>query len=214
MLGFIEGKIISKNEETHQCVLQMHRLGFEILLPKRHFDTLTVGARATFWIHTHVREDILALYGFATETEKQFFRQLLSVSGLGPKTALAVLGEHGAERLTKLIIAKEVDEISTAPGVGKKIAQRLVLELASKVEKWAWLEKSYTPETKVSAEPASPQKQLRDDLSSALQNLGYVPAHIKTTLDKILDKEGLEAQGFEICLRRALREMSGRALPG
>src|SRR5205085_963855 len=109
-----------------------------------------------------VREDILQLYGFELEAEKQFFRVLLGVSGLGPRTALSLLNEHGPERLSKYILEKDTSSISEAPGVGKKLAERLILELASKIEKMAWvtqLQKAFPAETTAAASPA---RQLRD----------------------------------------------------
>lgn len=212
MLGYIEGKVIAKNEETHQCVVKMLRVGFDVTLTPRLFDSIEVGGRVALWLHTHVREDILALYGFGSDAERLFFKQLLGVSGLGPKTALSLLSEHGVQRLIQLLVKKDSDSISSAAGVGKKLAQRLVLELAGKMEKWTWLEaaKKETP-LSPSTTPTDAKPEMREDLSSALLNLGYLPVHIKNTLDKILDKEGLETEGFEICLRRALREMSNRA---
>jgi holliday junction DNA helicase RuvA len=209
MLGYLQGKIISKNPDSGSCVVLMHRLGFEVTVPKRLGGQLLVGQKVSFWIHTHVREDALTLFGFATELEKHFFRQLVGVSGLGPKTALSLLGEHGAEKLIHLILEKESSEIAKAPGVGKKLAERLILELSGKIEKWAWIEKR--PEVEACAAiAASPKRQLREDLSSALAHLGYVPAQIKSTLDKLLENQDLEEIGFEACLKAALQEMSGR----
>jgi len=208
MLGFVQGKIISLNPESQQCVLLMQRLGFELTLPKRLFETLAVNQKVALWIHTHVREDAITLFGFGTELEKQFFKQLIGVSGLGPRTALSLLGEHGAGRLIQLIIDKQTEAISEAPGVGKKLAQRLVLELAGKMDKWMFHEAVVaSPLRKVSDLPA-PQRQLRDDLQSALLHLGFVPTQVKNTLEKLLEGTDLEEQGFEICLKAALKEMS------
>src|SRR4051812_29844725 len=103
MLGFVEGKVISKNIETSQCIVLCHGTGYELSLSKKTLDIVTVGETRSFWLHTHVREDLLVLFGFDTETEKLFFRVLLSVSGLGPKTALSLLSEHGAAKLSQLI---------------------------------------------------------------------------------------------------------------
>jgi holliday junction DNA helicase RuvA len=212
MLGYIEGKVITKNEDTHQCVIKLFRMGFEVTLTPRLFNSVQLDERVCVWLHTHVREDILALYGFGSEMERLLFRQLLGVSGLGPKTALSLLGEHGPERLVQLVLQKDSDEISSASGVGKKLAQRLVIELGGKIEKWGWLAKTaQTPTTK--KETISPAPRLRDDLGSALINLGYLPGQVKSALDRVLADEELEASGFEACFRRALREISNRAFP-
>ena len=96
MVGFLQGKVISKNPETNQCVVLAGDLGYEVNVSKRLFDALSHEQPISLWIHTHVREDAFLLYGFANETEKLFFRILLGVSGLGPKMALSLLTEHGA----------------------------------------------------------------------------------------------------------------------
>jgi holliday junction DNA helicase RuvA len=209
MLGYVQGNILSIHHETQECVVQAGEVGYEIHASKRTLDQLTVGQFVTFWIHTHVREDIFVLYGFLTDMEKHFFRVLVAVQGLGPKTALALLGEHGVERLANYILNKNYSEITSAPGVGKKLAERLVLELSSKIEKLTWLShvQRTSTETKISA--ASPQRQLRDDLASALTHLGYVPNQIKTTLDKLFETRESPAEGFEALLRVALQDMSG-----
>jgi holliday junction DNA helicase RuvA len=209
MLGYLQGKVISKNLDAGSCVILMHRLGFEVTVPKRLGDQLLVGQKISLWIHTHVREDALTLFGFSTELEKQFFRQLLGVSGLGPKTALSLLGEHGAEKLIHLILEKAGSQIASAPGVGKKLAERLVLELSGKIEKWAWIERRSEAEPRASI-GVSPSLQMREDLASALAHLGYLPTQIKTTLDKLLEHRELAEIGFESCLKAALQEMSGR----
>lgn len=210
MLGYIQGKVLTKNVDAHSIVLLAHRMGFEIMLPQRFFDTVEVDRKMSFWLHTHVREDQLTLFGFATENEKLFFKQLLGVSGLGPKTALALLGEHSPEKLVHFILEKDADEISSAPGVGKKLAQRLILELASKIEKWAWLDKVEKSKTGKPVLELSPERQLRDDLNSALLNLGYLPTQVKPALDKVFDDEELPLKGFEVCLKTALKDMSVR----
>ena len=207
MLGYIEGKIISRNADQNQCTVLSGGVGYEISLSKRTAEGLLPNESRAFWIHTHVREDVLVLFGFATETEKQFFRILLSVSGLGPKTALSLLSEHGAEKLSGLIISKEVSEISTAPGVGKKLAERLVLELASKLEKLSWVTQIEKQTIGPKAAPSA-KKQLREDLLSALLHLGYQPNQIKTTLDKMFENNETHTLKFETCLKDALKEMS------
>lgn len=209
MVGYLKGKILNKHLENNSVIIGTDHIGYEVTVPKQLFDRLPVHEVIELWIHTHVREDILQLFGFGSETEKQFFRLLLGVSGLGPRTAMALMSEHSPEQLSQHIFVKDIDAISEAPGVGKKLAQRLVLELGSKIEKLTWLTplKSLTPQAK--AVIPSPSRQLRDDLSSALLNLGYQPKQVDYTLDKILENEDKNI-GFEGWLKTALREMSGR----
>jgi len=195
MLGFIHGKVISKNFESLHCVVLTQGVGYEILTPKRLLEKLTPSGEISLWLHTHVREDIFALYGFESENEKLFFRLLLSVSGLGPKTALSLLSEFGTDTLIELILGKRITEISKAPGVGKKTAERLVMELTSKLEKVAWSKPSTTPSS------------TRDDLFSALTHLGYQPTQIKFALDKVMASP---EKAFEVLLKNALQELSNR----
>lgn len=195
MLGFIQGKIISKNAENLHCIVLAQGVGYEVLVPKRYLEKINLSGEVSLWLHTHVREDIFALYGFESENEKVFFRLLLSVSGLGPKTALSLLSEFGADTLIELILGKRITEISKAPGVGKKTAERLVMELTSKLEKVAW------------SKPTCAPGSIRDDLFSALSHLGYQPMQIKGALDKVMASE---EKAFEVLLKNALKELSNR----
>lgn len=212
MLGYLRGKIISKNPDTSQCILLVSDTGYEISLSKRTFELFHVEEEVSFWLHTHVREDQLTLFGFSSEMEKNFFRILLSVSGLGPKTALSLLSEHGAAHLSGLIIHKNIADISSASGVGKKLAERLVLELASKLEKLSWVTQLEIKASHAKASKAPEHHALRDDLLSALTNLGYQPNHIRTTLDKLFDGKEAVKQDFENYLRLALKDMSGHRI--
>lgn len=205
MLGFIRGQIVSKNEESSQCVVVAGQVGYEITVSRAELGAASLGSEVSFWLHTHVREDILALFGFSSDLEKQFFRILLMVSGLGPKTAMALLAEHGVHRLVRLVIEKNYPEIAKAPGVGKRLAERVVLELSGKLEKLAFFK---NVDSKALAGGTLRDKPLREDLYSALVNLGY-PAHtVRATLD--LAFEQAEFTDFEVALRSMLKEMYRR----
>lgn len=184
-------------------------LGYEILVPRRSLEKLSHSTEVSLWLHTHVREDILSLYGFESENDKLFFRLLLSVSGLGPKTALSLLSEFGTDTLVELVLGKRIGEISKAPGVGKKTAERLVMELVGKIEKLSWAKESSvlarTDESKIS----SGIIQVRDDLFSALTHLGYLPHQIKSALDRAMASE---EKSFEPLLKLCLKELSSRSL--
>ncbi len=210
MIGFLSGKVISKNIETYQCTILSFRVGYEVSVPLTLFDRLSVGQKTSIWIHTHVREDVLSLYGFATENEKLFFRLLLSVSGLGPKSSLALLTEHGTDRLALCIRSQDATALSSAPGIGKKLAQKIILDLQPKVEKLAWLSMAGHSQSASKPSSASAPIPLRDDVASALLNLGFAPNHVKPTLERIFEREGAEKEGFEACLKLALKEMNVR----
>ena len=213
MLGYIEGNIISKTTETSQVVVLSQGVGYELTLSKHLLESVHVGSSGVFWLHTHVREDAFTLFGFRSEPEKKLFRILIGVSGLGPKTALSLLSEHGSQKLVKLILEKRISEIAEASGVGKKLAERLCLELSGKLEKLAWIQLMPTPQTLEATPELSAEMQLRVDLNSALQHLGYQQAHIKTILDKVLGRVENKSDGFESLLRKALSEISGRNPP-
>lgn len=212
MLGYLNGRVLVKNQDTNQCILLAGDVGYEITLSKKTFEMLFVDQVTSLWLHTHVREDQFTLFGFSSETEKNFFRILLSVSGLGPKTALSLLSEHGAEHLSGLIIHKNISEISSAPGVGKKLAERLVLELASKLEKLTWVNQLEIKSLGIKNAKVPEHRALREDLLSALINLGYQPAQIRSTLDRLFMEKEDKKLDFENYLRLALKDMSGHRL--
>lgn len=183
------------------------RLGYEVSTPRDVIEVLTVGEETSLWLHTHVREDILCFYGFRTDADRQFFRVLLGVSGLGPKTAMALLSEHGVNRMVQHIAEKNFIAIAEAPGVGKKLAERLVLELSGKIEKLAFLrDLEKTP----AGRRAAGASGLRNDLNSAMLNLGYPPNTVKNALDSLFSEGDLEGVNFEDALKRTLKEMYRR----
>lgn len=212
MLGFLHGKVLSKNVDTNQCILVVGDVGYEISLHRRAFDIFHIDQIISLWLHTHVREDQLTLFGFTSENEKNFFRILLGVSGLGPKTALSLLSEHSVEHLSRFIIDKSISEISKAPGVGKKLAERISLELASKLEKLTWLTQLEGKSFGEKLVKVPEHRAMRDDLLSALTNLGYQPTHIRSTLERLFEGSTAEKLSFENYLRLALKEMSGHRL--
>ncbi len=205
MIGFLKGRVLSKQPDSHTITLLESGVGYEVQLHANYFEHVLQDMELALWVHTHVREDILQLYGFASEQEKSLFRILLSVSGLGPRTAMNLLSQHGPGALTQAIITKDLARISEASGVGKKLAERIVLELASKLQKFQWIQDL---QTKTSATKPLPAEQtLRDDLHSALLNLGYPIQQVRPVIDRLME-QNLEAS-FENCLKMALGEMSG-----
>jgi Holliday junction DNA helicase RuvA len=154
------------------------------------------GAPVTLRIHTHVREDIIALYGFATPLEQHLFERLIAISGIGPKLALAVLSGIEPAEFIRAIRVQDVARLTAIPGIGKKTAERIGLELKDR------LPASMQAAGQESA-PAAPGDQLRDDLLSALLNLGYQRAAAEKAVDKVLHRS--DAAGFEESLREVLR---------
>jgi len=154
------------------------------------------GAAVTLRIHTHVREEVLALYGFATRLEQDLFERLIAINGIGPKLALAVLSGIEPVELIRAVRTQDVARLTGIPGVGKKTAERIGLELKDRL-----------PSSLQALEPApaasTPGDQLRDDLLSALVNLGYQRPVAERALDKVLkDQPG---RRFEDALKDVLR---------
>ena len=197
MIAHLRGLLLSKG--TQEAVIDVAGVGYRVAIPLSTFYRLgDAGSEAALLIHTHVREDTLALYGFLTEEEQLLFERLLSVSGVGPKVALGILSGIEAPDLVEALRGSDVARLTRIPGVGKKTAERLVLELKDKMPA-----RSAPP-----AEAASPGASSREDLLSALVHLGYSRPEAERGVDKAL-REGSAAR-FEDLLRRSLQVLSGR----
>jgi len=199
MIAHLRGRILRKG--TQDAVIDVQGVGYRVAIPLSTFYRLgDVGSETSLLVHTHVREDVLALYGFLTEGEQNLFERLLSVSGVGPKVALGILSGIEAPDLVEALRTSDVARLTRIPGVGKKTAERLVLELKDKM-----------PPPGPAASPAdrsAAPSTSRDDLLSALVHLGYSRPEAERGVDKAL-KEGRDGR-FEDLLRRSLQVLSGR----
>jgi Holliday junction DNA helicase RuvA len=179
MIGRLTGRVLA-HEGDGAVVLDVSGVGYEVFVPLGTVGRAEVddAGRATLWVHTHAREDALTLFGFATEVDRAAFRTLIGVSNVGPKTALAVLSALPALELARAIAAKDVKRLTEVPGVGKKTAERLVLELRDKLAVLG------------PAEPAAPARPARagtqrEALTSALVNMGYRPAEAERAIAQL-----------------------------
>jgi Holliday junction DNA helicase RuvA len=199
MIGHLRGSIVRKSPQ--EVLLDVSGVGYRVLIPVSTFYRLADdGGTASLRIHTHVREDAFQLFGFATETEELLFSRLIGVSGVGPKVALSILSGIEAPELVEALRRGDVPRLVRIPGVGKKTAERLVLELKDKMPA------VLAAETAASA--SAPASTLEDDLVSALANLGYSRPEAQKGVERAL---GEEPQGrFEDLLRRSLRVLSAR----
>jgi len=192
------GKIADKH--PNRLVVDVSGVGYDVYVPLSTFYVAAdIGADMALRIHTHVREDQLALYGFATELELLMFERLIAVSGIGPKLALAVLSGIEPRDLAGAIQRNDLARLTAIPGVGKKTAERMCVELRDRLPK------------AIEASAATPADSLRDDLVSALVNLGYHRQAVDRTLDKLLAasaKASASQARFEDVLRLALKELS------
>lgn len=198
MIAQLTGTLVEK--QPQRLMVDVGGVGYDVIVPLSTFYGLgEPGSRVVLRIHTHVREDALQLYGFGTALEQSLFERLISVSGIGPKVALAVLSGIEPAELMRAIRSADVARLTRIPGVGKKTAERVVLELKDRLPKAA------------TAEPAgeAPEgDELRADLLSALGNLGYQRAAVEKTLDKVL--RSAEDRAFEPLLRATLKTLVGR----
>lgn len=161
MIAHLRGKLIGK--QPNQAIVEAGGVGYDVTISVSTFSDLPQeGAEVALFIHTHVREDALALFGFLQMAEKQLFERLISVSGIGPKLAITVLSGMSAESLIAALRAGDAGALTRIPGIGKKTAERMVLELRDKVEKLA------TGPASISS-----TSQVDEDVISALVNLGY-----------------------------------------
>src|SRR5215203_5401672 len=178
MIALLRGSLVDKS--ASRLVVDVNGVGYEVLVPLSTFYGLgDAGAAVTLRIHTHVREDVIALYGFGTRLEQDLFERLIAISGVGPKLALAVLSGIEPAELIRAVRTQDVARLTRIPGVGKKTAERIGLELKDRLP--ASLEASGP-----AAPPSSPADQLRDDLLSALVNLGYHRPLAEKAVEKVL----------------------------
>jgi Holliday junction DNA helicase RuvA len=197
VIAYLRGRILEKY--PNRIVVDVNGVGYDVSVPLSTFYGLgEAGGEIVLRIHTHVREDALALYGFATLLEQDLFERLIGVSGIGPKLALAVLSGIEPIELMRAVERSDVARLTAIPGVGKKTSERIVLELKDR------LPLAPAAATAGDSTPAAPA--VRDDVLSALLNLGYhrplaekaVGAAIKAAPDG----------GFERTLKQALRELA------
>lgn len=195
MIAHLRGTLLEKH--PNQVVIEAGGVGYDVTIPVSTFAQLPgAGSEIQLRIYTHVREDALALFGFLSAEEKTLFEKLVSVSGIGPKLAVTVLSGLAAAELIAAIRAGEVARLVRIPGVGKKTAERMVLELRDKLE---GLSPSGAPQTRP---PKTALSQVEEDVLSALLNLGCQRAMAESAISKAR-ASGLPEE-FEPLFRRAL----------
>ena len=191
MIGSLRGKLIEKR--PNQVLLEVGGVGYLVQIPLSTFTSLgPLHAESSLIIHTHVREDALTLYGFLSAREKYCFELLISASGVGPSLALKILSGMGLDDLIPAIRKGDLAELVKIPGVGRKTAERIVVELRDK------LAAVDVPET---GKPAT-KSQLESDVSSALINLGYDEKEVESAIAKSRRPENND---FETLLRASLQ---------
>jgi len=198
MIAFLRGRVLDK--QPNRVVVDVEGVGYEVHVPlSTYYDLGDEGTETALRVHTHVRDDALQLYGFLTALELQLFERLIGISGIGPRLAIAVLSGIETRELVTAVQRADVARLTRMPGVGRKTAERIVLELK---DRFAQL---VVPAGTGPPGAAASGVRLRDDLLSALQNLGYQRTLAERAVDATLVSTG--DPGFEQALRAALREL-------
>ncbi len=197
MIAHLRGRILRKGPQ--EAVLDVGGVGYRVAIPVSTFYRLgEPGAEVELRTYTHVREDTLALYGFLTAAEQDMFERLISVGGVGPKLAVNILSGIEVPELVSALRASDVLRLTRVPGVGKKTAERLIVELKDKMPAAVADE---APAARTGGGP-------KEDLLSALVNLGYSRGEVERGVDRALHEDG--SGRFEDLLRRALQIVAGR----
>ncbi len=199
MIAFLEGRLLSKSPEY--IIVSAQGIGYQVAVPLSSFYELpAIEQVVRLHVYTHVRQDAIQLFGFLTAEEKKIFLLLLGVSGIGPKVALNILSGISSLELSQALLAENSARIQRIPGVGKKTAERIVLELKDKIKK-------LTPGPLPSVVRKSEEESPWEDALSALINLGYPKAVAEKALDQIKNQTE-DAISLEDLLRMALKSLS------
>jgi len=201
MIGQLTGKILRCSPE--QVVLDVSGVGYNVHIPLSTFYTLSSGTGSTvsLHVHTHVREDAFHLYGFANQEERAVFERLIGISGVGPRLALAILSGIGVDELRTAVQNQDRGRLQKIPGVGKKTAERLLLELRDRLAERADEKRGRAPSG--TADLSMERTGLRVDAISALVNLGYSRDAASRAVDAAIEDRGPDAP-IEKILRGAL----------
>jgi holliday junction DNA helicase RuvA len=194
MIAHLRGKLLAKH--PNRVVIETGGVGYEVTISIPTFSELpAVGSEAALQVYTHVREDVIALYGFSRPAEKQLFEKLMTVSGIGAKLAITILSGMAAHEMAAAIRGNDVARLTKIPGIGKKTAERMVLELRDKL-----------PAAETSGATSPNRTALEEDVLSALINLGYQRSAAERALAGMV-KTG-ESGSFDSLFREVLAGLS------
>jgi Holliday junction DNA helicase RuvA len=196
MIAHLRGRLISKS--PNQAIVECNGVGYDVAISVATFSELPAeNTEASLHVHTHVREDQIALFGFASTQEKRLFEKLLTISGIGPKLAITVLSGISSDRLVTAIRGGDHATLTKIPGIGKKTAERVVLELKDKLDDLA------VPDI-AGATEGQQRGPAADDALSALVNLGYPRPVAQKAIETAIEKNSAAAGDFETLFRAAM----------
>ena len=207
MIAHLSGTLLSK--EPNSVIVEVGGVGYEVTIPiSTFYDLEDPGSNVKLRIYTHVREDALQLYGFKTLRERELFMRLISVSGIGPKLGITLLSGMSADEMIASIRTNNLARLTLIPGVGRKTAERLVMELRDKVASLssAELEEELGGAAAAASGSLATEDSMRSDVLSALLNLGYQRASAEKAVTAALDEGG--DISVESILRRSLRKLA------
>lgn len=191
MIAFLRGVLLERT--PGRIVVDVHGVGYELLIPVSTFQALpAAGSQVELRVHTQAREDAIVLFGFATARERALFERLLGVSGVGPKMALAALSGLSAPELAAAIAASDLARLTAVPGIGKKTAERICVELRDQLGEFA------------AAAAPPPMPAAAEEVLSALVNLGYARALAEKAVRRATERHP-SASGFEELFKRSLQ---------
>ncbi len=224
MIGYLNGKFLEVSDGKAVVIPTGSGIGYSVALPfSTRYETLTAGAPAELWVHSHVREDAFDLYGFLSREEKEIFLTLLTVNGIGPKGALGILSKVEIPTLVQAILGDDQEALTEVPGIGKKTAERVVVELRDSLRKKAengqlpaeWLRAAAAAGAAASGGAGGSAKGFAfatvafRDAKDALVGLGYREQEVAAVLKKIHDLKAppLNSSKTEEVVKQALKEL-------
>jgi len=202
MIASLKG--ILKSKTPTEVLIDVGGIGYAVSIPVSTSEKLdAVGTEVVLFTHLHVREDVLHLYGFASEEERSLFRLLISVTGIGPRIAQGILSGISTDEFQEHIIAGDTNALSSIPNIGKKTAERLVVELRDRLMKSGIVPGSAGARSEEGS-------RLRGDALQALMSLGFVRASAEKALRQALNEPGIRFASVEDLIKSALRQMSSK----
>jgi len=194
VIGSVRGAVIERTM-TGEILVEVGGVGYRVNVPLSAVTALEPGANAFLFTHLHVRDDAMILYGFPTRDERDTFEALIGATGVGPKLALAILSVHSPMQLRKCLADDDIDGLTLVPGVGKRTAQRLLVELKARLE---------VPDLDLGAVPGAVTTTPRAEVREALVGLGYSSEEVRDVFGQLTDDGSVED-----LLRDALRLLAG-----